>query len=134
MHKTKIVTAFLTYSEKILLLKRSQKVKTMKNLWAGISGIIENDEKPLNRAIIEIFEEVGMKKSEVKLVKEGDVIMIESPQYENHQWEVYPFLFSCNHKEIKLNWENSDAQWIDVDAINDFTTVPSLEKVLTRLL
>ena len=133
MHKTKIVTAFLTYSEKILLLKRSQKVKTMKNLWAGISGIIENDEKPLNRAIIEIFEEVGMKKSEVKLVKEGDVIMIESPQYENHQWEVYPFLFSCNHKEIKLNWENSDAQWIDVEAINDFTTVPSLEKVLTRL-
>ena len=133
MHKTKIVTSFLKNSEEILLLKRSQKVKTMKNLWAGISGIIENNEKPLNRAIIEIFEEVGMKKSEVKLLKEGDVIMIESPQYENHQWEVYPFLFSCNHKEIKLNWENSDAQWIDVEAINDFTTVPSLEKVLTRL-
>ena len=105
----------------------------MKNLWAGISGIIENNEKPLNRAIIEIFEEVGMKKAEVKLLKEGDVIMIESPQYENHQWEVYPILFSCNHKEIKLNRENSDAQWIDVKAINDFTTVPSLEKVLTRL-
>ena len=133
MHKTKIVTTFLTNSDKILLLKRSQKVRSMKNLWAGISGIIENNEKPLNRAIIEIFEEVGMKKSEVKLLKEGDVIMIESPQYENHQWEVYPFLFSCNHKEIKLNWENSDAQWIDVEAINDFTTVPSLEKVLTRL-
>ena len=133
MHKTKIVTTFLTNSGKILLLKRSQKVKTMKNLWAGISGIIENDEKPLNRAIIEIFEEVGMIESEVELLKEGDVIMIESPQYEDHQWEVYPFLFSCNHKKIKLNWENSDAQWVDVDAINDFTTVPSLEKVLTRL-
>ena len=133
MHKTKIVTTFLINSGKILLLKRSQKVKTMKNLWAGISGIIETDEKPFNRAIIEIFEEVGMKKSEVKLLKEGDVIMIESPQYENHQWEVYPFLFSCNHKEIKLNWENSYAQWIDVESINDFTTVPILEKVLTRL-
>ena len=36
-------------------------------------------------------------------------------------------------KQLKLNWENSDAQWIDVEAINDFTTVPSLEKVLTRL-
>ena len=45
MHKTKIVTTFLTNSGKILLLKRSEKVKTMKNLWAGISGIIENDEK-----------------------------------------------------------------------------------------
>ena len=133
MHKTKIVTTFLTNSGKILLLKRSEKVKTMKNLWAGISGIIENDEKPLNRAIIEIFEEVGMKKSEVKLVKEGDVIMIESPQYENHQWEVYPFLFSCDKREIKLNWENSDSRWIYRNELNNFSTVPSLEKVLTRL-
>ena len=133
MHKTKIVTTFLTNSGKILLLKRSEKVKTMKNLWAGISGIIENNEKPLNRAIIEIFEEVGMKKSEVKLLKEGDVIMIESPQYENHQWEVYPFLFSCDNREIKLNWENSDSRWINMNELRDFTTVPSLDKVLTRL-
>ena len=69
----------------------------------------------------------------MELLKEGEVIMIESPQYVNHQWEVYPFLFSCNHKEIKLNWENSDAKWIDVEEVNNFTTVPSLEKVLTRL-
>ena len=133
MHRTKIFTSFLKNSQDILLLKRSEKVKTMKNLWAGISGIIEGNEKPLERAEIEIFEEVGIKKSNINLIKQGKCILIESPQYANHQWEVYPFLFSCNHKEIKLNWENSDAQWIDVDAINDFTTVPSLEKVLTRL-
>ena len=82
---------------------------------------------------IKLKEGNWFEESDIKLIKEGDVIFIESPQYENHQWEVYPFLFSCNHKEIKLNWENSDAQWIDVEAINDFTTVPSLEKVLTRL-
>ena len=133
MHKTKIVTTFLTNSDKILLLKRSQKVRSMKNLWAGISGIIEGDEKPVKRAKIEVYEEVGIGESNIKLIKEGDVILIESPQYENHEWEVYPFLFSCDNREIKLNWENSDALWIDVEAINDFTTVPSLEKVLTRL-
>ena len=134
MHKTKIVTTFLINSGKILLLKRSEKVKTMKNLWAGISGIIENDEKPLNRAVIEIFEEVGIKKSEVELLKEGEVIMIESPQYVNHQWEVYPFLFSCSMQEIKLNWENSDSRWIEVTELDEFTTVPSLDKVLASLL
>ena len=63
----------------------------------------------------------------------GDVILIESPQYENHQWEVYPFLFSCDNREVKLNWENSDSKWISVNELNDFTTVPSLDKVLTRL-
>ena len=133
MHKTKIVTTFLRNSDKILLLKRSQKVKSMKNLWAGISGIIEGDEKPLNRAKIEIYEEVGMEESNIKLIKEGDVILIESPQYENHQWEVYPFLFSCHNRDIKLNWEHSDSKWISVNELNEFTTVPSLDKVLTRL-
>ena len=61
------------------------------------------------------------------------MILIESPQYENHQWEVYPFLFSCDNREVKLNWENSESKWINVNELNDFTTVPSLDKVLTRL-
>ena len=71
--------------------------------------------------------------NEIFKVKEGDVILIESPQYENHQWEVYPFLFSCDIREIKLNWENSDSKWINVNELNNFETVPSLDKVLTRL-
>ena len=133
MHKTKIVTTFLTNSDKILLLKRSQKVKSMKNLWAGISGKIEGNEKPVHRAKIEVYEEVGIGESNIKLIKEGDVILIESPQYENHEWEVYPFLFSCDNREIKLNWENSESKWISMNELNDFTTVPSLDKVLTRL-
>ena len=133
MHKTKIVTTFLTNSDKILLLKRSQKVKSMKNLWAGISGIIEGNEEPVKRAKIEVYEEVGIDESKIKLIKEGNIILIESPQYENHQWEVYPFLFSCNDREVKLNWENSDSKWISVNELNEFTTVPSLDKVLTRL-
>ena len=133
MHKTKIVTSFLKNSEKILLLKRSEKVKTMKSLWAGISGIIEGNEKPITRAEIEIFEEVGIKKSNVSLIKQGEKILIESPQYTNHQWEVYPFLFTSKDREIKLNWENSDSRWINLDELSNFSTVPSLEKVLASL-
>ena len=74
-----------------------------------------------------------MKKSNIKLLKQGDVIIIESPQYVNHQWEVYPFLFASENREIKLNWENSDLRWIDVKELNNFLTVPSLDKVLARL-
>ena len=133
MRKTKIVTSFLKNSEKILLLKRSEKVKSMKNLWAGISGIIEDNEKPIKRAKIEILEEVGIEESDITLMKEGTKILIESPQYANHQWEVYPFLFSCSNKEIKLNWENSDSRWIRINELNNFTTVPSLDRVLARL-
>ena len=134
MRKTKIVTSFLTNSEKILLLKRSEKVKSMKNLWAGISGIIEDNEKPIKRAKIEILEEVGIKKSKINLVKSIEKIKITSPQYENHEWEVFPFLFETKESEIKLNWENSEHKWINVNELKNYETVPSLDKILFNLL
>ena len=134
MHSTDIVTSFLLNQEKILILKRSENVKTMKNMWAGISGIIENDEDPLTRAKIEIFEEVGIKENEIKLLKIGNEIDIISPQYKNHQWHVFPFLFETYNLEIKTNRENSDFKWINPVELKEFDIVPSLEKVLLSLL
>lgn len=134
MHSTDIVTSFLLNQGKILILKRSETVKTMKNMWSGISGIIENDEDPLTRAKIEIFEEVGIKENEIKLLKIGNEIDIISPQYKNHQWHVFPFLFETNNLEIKINWENSDFKWINPVELKEFDIVPSLEKVLLSLL
>lgn len=134
MRSTKIVTSFLKNSDKILILRRSEKVKTMKGLWAGISGIIEKDEAPLERAKIEIFEELGIKEGQIKLLKSINEIRIESPQYENHEWEIFPFLFEVRNPEIKLNWENSEYKWINPTDITNYKTVPSLQQVLLNLL
>ncbi len=134
MQKTSIVTSFLSFNDKILILKRSEKVKSMKGLWAGISGIIENNEIPLNRAKIEVFEEVGITDKHIKLLKSNNELTIESPQYKNHQWVIFPFLFQTDKSEIKLNWENSEFQWINIEQLKEFDTVPNLEKVLFSLL
>ncbi|MDH5569045.1 MAG: NUDIX domain-containing protein [Nitrosopumilus sp.] len=134
MRSTKIITSFIRNNNKLLILKRSDKVKTMKGLWAGISGIIENDEEPLKRAKIEIFEEVGITEDKVILVKSADRMRVSSPQYENHEWEIYPFLFEANNPRIKLNWENSQFEWIDIEELENYQTVPSLQKVLFNLL
>jgi 8-oxo-dGTP pyrophosphatase MutT (NUDIX family) len=131
---TKIVTCFLRSQNKILILKRSNKVKSMKGLWAGISGIIEKNESPLSRAKIEIFEELGINHEQIQLVKEAEEMRIVSPQYENHEWQVYAFLFDVANPKINLNWENSEYKWINVEEISDYETVPSLEKVLLNLL
>jgi 8-oxo-dGTP pyrophosphatase MutT (NUDIX family) len=134
MRSTKIVTSFIKNNDKFLLLKRSEKVKTMKGLWAGISGIIEKNEEPLQRAKIEIFEELGIKEEQIKLLKASEQIRVFSPQYRNHQWEVFPFLFEVYNPKIKLNWENSEFKWISADELSDYKTVPNLEKVLLSLL
>jgi len=134
MRATKIVTSFIKDEQKILILKRSDKVKTMKGLWSGISGIIEKNETPLTRAKIEIFEETGISEDKIKLIKSAEKLRVNSPQYENHEWEIFPFLFEANNPEIKLNWENSEYLWITVEQLKNYNSVPSLEKVLLNLL
>jgi len=134
MRSTKIVTSFIRDNEKLLILKRSDKVKSMKGLWAGISGIIEKNEVPLKRAKIEIFEEVGITEDMITLVKSAEEMRVNSPQYENHEWEIFPFLFEAKNPMIKLNWENSDFKWINIEELENYDTVPSLKKVLFNLL
>ena len=134
MHSTRIVTSFLTNNNKILILKRSDKVKSMKGLWSGVSGLIENSELPLDRAKIEIFEEVGLQENDVTLLKEGENVTVSSPQYRNHQWEIYSFLFETKNEKIKLNWENSDFKWIERTELREYQTVPDLAEILLCLV
>jgi len=132
---TNIVTSFIKNGDRILILKRSNKVKSMKCLWAGVSGIIEkNDATPLDRAKTEILEETGIGGEEIELVKANKRMKIESAQYKNHEWNIFPFLFNTKNPEIKLNWENSEFKWIKPNEIKNYETVPELEKILFSLL
>ena len=132
---TNIVTSFIKNGDRILILKRSDKVKSMKCLWAGVSGIIEkNDTTPLDRAKTEILEETGINEEEIELLKANERIKIEAAQYKNHEWSIFPFLFKTKNPEIKLNWENSEFKWIKPNEIKNYETVPELEKILFSLL
>jgi 8-oxo-dGTP pyrophosphatase MutT (NUDIX family) len=134
MRSTKIVTSFIKNKNKLLILKRSDKVRSMKGLWSGVSGIIEKGETPINRAKIEIFEEIGIKEDKITLVKSIEKMKISSPQYENHEWEIFSFLFETKETKIKLNWENSDFKWIEIMELEKFNTVPNLDQVLFSML
>ena len=110
-------------------------MKSMKCLWAGVSGIIEkSDTTPLARAKIEIFEETSIDEREIELLKSTEQIRIESAQYKNHEWNIFPFLFKAKNPKIKLNWENSEFKWIEPNEIKNYETVPELEKILFSLL
>ncbi|HJM00832.1 MAG TPA: NUDIX domain-containing protein [Nitrosopumilus sp.] len=134
MRSTRIVTSFIKHNDQILILKRSEKVRSMKGLWSGVSGIIENNETPIDRAKIEIFEEVGIKEKEIRLINKLEKMKIQSQQYKNHEWEIFPFLFETKNESIELNWENSEFKWILPTELKNYQTVPSLEKILLNLL
>lgn len=127
---TDVVTCFLMYKKKILLLKRSNDVKTYKGHWAGISGYIEKNEKPFETAVKEIVEETGLKITDFKLVKRGKPIKFKD-NYKGKffYWVIHPFIFSTTKKNIEIDWEHIDYKWILPEEITNFQTVPKLKEV-----
>ena len=65
----------------ILILKRSDKVRTYKKCWSGVAGYIEEGERPIDTAFKEIKEEISLDKNDVELVKKGDIF--EVPRVNN---------------------------------------------------
>lgn len=128
----KVVTSVLLNKGKILLLKRGNKVRTYKGKWACVSGYLENEE-PLQRAIKEIEEETGIKAEEIKLLKKGEEIEFYD-ENEKIIWQVYPFLFETDKKEIKIDWEHTEYKWIDINEIDKYDTVPKLKETIKKLL
>jgi hypothetical protein len=82
-------------------------VRLIKDLWLGVNGII-GGKNLASRAKIKNFEEVIIIENGIKLVKSTEKIKVSSAQYENYEWEIFPFLFETKQLEIKLNWKNSE--------------------------
>ena len=133
LHGSKvIVTSLLTYENKILILKRSNLVKTMKNQWAGISGYLEKKEDLLNCAYREIFEETGVEKKQLTLIKTGNPVLITCVK-NSMSFLVHPFLLKSTTVRISLNYENSEYKWILPNEIIHFNTVPKLQEIIFSL-
>ncbi|MCL5958956.1 MAG: NUDIX domain-containing protein [Chloroflexi bacterium] len=124
---TEVVTCFLRFQGKILLVKRSGRVGTYQGRWAGISGYLPVNADPLIHAYTEILEETGLDRDQVSLVKAGEPVAVEDPEG-GRRWLVHPFLFETTTGQVKLDWENVALTWIDPREIGRHQTVPGLDK------
>jgi 8-oxo-dGTP pyrophosphatase MutT (NUDIX family) len=132
-----VVTCILMdYHENILILKRSDKVKTYKDCWSGVAGYVEEGEEPVDTAFKEIREETGLTDSDVELIKTIDPIeFTDFYEEEKYDWKVYPFLFRVRKEsKIQIDWENISYRWIKPSDIDKFESVPLLREVVLKLL
>ncbi|NVM30309.1 MAG: NUDIX pyrophosphatase [Candidatus Helarchaeota archaeon] len=127
-----VVTSFLRFQGKILLLQRSSRVGTYQGQWAGCSGYIEGNEVPYDRAIIEIWEETKLTEDQVTLIKKGDPIEIID-EGKGITWIVHPFLFEIVTDQIQLDWEHKNYKWIPPDELSNFQTVPKLKETYEQV-
>ena len=132
----KVVTCLLiNKDQELLILKRSNQVRTYKGMWGGVAGYIEKNEEPIDTAYKEIKEEVGLNKKNVKLIKEHDILKFTDIYKENrYDWEIHPFLFETEKKsKIQIDWEHTTYRWISPTKIKQFNTVPHFRDLVNKI-
>jgi len=123
-----VATSILVKDGRVLMLKRSQAMKTFPGQWGGVSGTMEPGESPEQTAIREIEEETGLSVS--KPVRAGRPILV---RHGRDVWTVHTLLFHLETGEPELNWENSDHAWMNEEEVSQLETVPGMEAILQDL-
>lgn len=126
-----VVTCFLQYQAKILLLLRSRLVGSFQGRWAGVSGYVETTAD--EQALVEIEEETSLCREDLKLLKRGRPLEVNDAET-GVKWVVHPFLFQIKEPgKIKIDWEHEETRWIDPEDIDNYETVPMLKKALEQV-
>jgi 8-oxo-dGTP diphosphatase len=134
---THVVTAFLLRQDRghdeILLVRRSQRVRTYKGAWAGVSGYLEPGVTPLDQVYTEISEEASLPRDAVQLLRTGEPLDVRDEAL-GQSWVVHPFLFAlADPDRIRTDWEATEHRWVTPQEVSAQPTVPMLAEALARV-
>jgi isopentenyldiphosphate isomerase len=129
-----VITVFLMHEDEILIMKRSDKVRTYQGKWNTVAGYLD-EIKPLEEKVLEeIEEETGIKQEVIQSIKTGKLYSFNDEKLDK-TWIIQPVLVVLKEKpEIKLDWEHTDFKWIKKEDIDKFDTVPNLKRSLENIL
>lgn len=135
---THVVTCFVlrsaaTGADEVLLVRRSERVRTYRGAWAGISGYLEPGVTPLEQAYTELREEAALASSDVALLREGEPLPVRDEE-NALAWVVHPFLFRLREgAALTTDWEATAHQWVLPDEVRQLQTVPKLAEALAAV-
>ena len=132
--KAPVITVFVKYKDKILLLKRSNKVRTYQGKWNTIAGYLD-EVKPIKEKVLEeLREEINVNEKDISDIKYGNSYKLNDSKI-NKIWIVHPVLVELKNKvEIKLDWEHTEYKWINPEELKKFDIVTDLDKSLRNVL
>ena len=134
---THVVTSFVLRStrghDEVLLAQRSQRVRTYRGAWGGISGYVEPGVTPTDQAYTELSEEAGLTHDDVELLLTGEPITFRDEAIDQ-DWVVHPFLFRLLQPDrVRSDWEAVQFQWFAPEDVATLPTVPRLAEALSHV-
>ncbi len=123
-----VVTAILRNERRILIMRRSRRVGSFRGRWSAVSGYLEGDEDPRDRARREIREETGITGAIFRATASPIIARDRATAY-----VVHPFLFDVPTRRVRLDWENVAGRWIRPADIEKYVTVPRLKDVVSAV-
>jgi 8-oxo-dGTP diphosphatase len=128
------VTGFLESEGQILLLLRSNQVRTFRETWAGVAGLIDEGKTADEQVILEIQEETGLGAEDIQLIKKGEPFIFHDANRDLKK-VIYPYLFHVkDRRKVRLDWEHTDCKWIKPEEMGQYPTMPKLKETLERVL
>jgi isopentenyldiphosphate isomerase len=130
--KALVLTCFIRYESKILLLKRSDKVSTYQKMWNSVAGYIDEIVTVEKKVLEELQEEIGITENIIEDIKIGEPYEIHGEKIKR-TWITVPCLAELRQKpEIKIDWEHTDYKWIDPKKMTEYDIVPNLDKAYEK--
>lgn len=129
-----IVTTFLTWNDKMLLMKRGSNRKIAPNLWFGVGGHMEPEEinNPYRSMYREILEETGIDKKGILELNLRYIVYSRDPEIDemvvNHI-----FFGKVKSPYFRPNDEGS-LHWIEKDQVLKRPYHPAMKWVLERYI
>ena len=92
-------------------------VKQQKGTFSLPKGHLEGDERLIDTAYREIYEETGLKKEDLKLIRPLESYTRPDGKTGNPK-EISMFLFSTDKSDLNpIDKDNPEAVWIDIDQV-----------------
>ena len=134
---THVVTSFLLRRDQgedcVLLVRRSDRVRTYRGAWGAVSGYLEPGVTPLEQARTEMREEAGVDEPSATLLRSGEPLAVDDDAQGLH-WVVHPFLFLLMTPDaVRTDWEATDHRWVRPDEVTSYPTVPKLAEALSAV-
>ncbi len=132
--KAPVVTCFVRFEDKILLLKRSKRVHTYQGKWHTVAGYIDEPKPIRQKALEELEEELSIPSKDVSRFTAGEPYEFFD-EGAKKSWIVHPVLVELKKKpEVRLDWEHTEFKWISPDEVEGYDTVPNLDESLRRVV